>query len=300
MHKLACPKCHQALIQEGNSYKCINNHCYDIAKSKYINLLLNPDKASNNPGDSKESLQARKAYLTKGYYDIILNNVISLINKYQNNQQLEILDLGCGEGYYDGILNEVMHCLTKYTSSPRQLLDLGCGEGYYTYRIKELLNDDSTIYGLDISKEAINMATKYTKDIYWIVGNSKNIPILDHSLDFITALFTVVNQKELERTLKPGGYIIHVTANPNHLIEIKELIYDEIKVKSDKYIRLDFKNVESFDLVKTIEIPNREDALNLLKMTPHYYHIKKERRSVLDTLDKLNVTIDVKITVYQV
>ena len=144
------------------------------------------------------------------------------------------------------------------------------------------------------------MATKYTKDIYWIVGNSKNIPILDHSLDFITALFTVVNQKELERTLKPGGYIIHVTANPNHLIEIKELIYDEIKVKSDKYIRLDFKNVESFDLVKTIEIPNREDALNLLKMTPHYYHIKKERRSVLDTLDKLNVTIDVKITVYQV
>lgn len=268
MHKLACPKCHQALIQEGNSYKCINNHCYDIAKSKYINLLLNPDKASNNPGDSKESLQARKAYLTKGYYDIILNNVISLINKYQNNQQLEILDLGCGEGYY-------------------------------TNGLKNAFKNDN-IYGLDISKEAINMATKYTKDIYWIVGNSKNIPILDHSLDFITALFTVVNQKELERTLKPGGYIIHVTANPNHLIEIKELIYDEIKVKSDKYIRLGFKNVESFDLVKTIEIPNREDALNLLKMTPHYYHIKKERRSVLDTLDKLNVTIDVKITVYQV
>ena len=80
----------------------------------------------------------------------------------------------------------------------------------------------------------------------------------------------------------------------------KNVIYDEIKVKSDKYIRLDFKNVESFDLVKTIEIPNREDALNLLKMTPHYYHIKKERRSVLDTLDKLNVTIDVKVTVYQV
>ena len=73
------------------------------------------------------------------------------------------------------------------------------------------------------------MATRYTKDIYWIVGNSKNIPIDDHSLDVITALFTVVNAQEIERCLKKNGYIIHVTANPYHLVEFKELIYDEIK-----------------------------------------------------------------------
>lgn len=267
MHKLACPKCHEPLIRTGNSYKCIKSHCYDIAKNKYLNLLLNPDKATNNPGDSKESLIARKAYLTRGYYDIILNNVIDCIKRYRDNDKLNILDLGCGEGYYTRGLNEVFDC--------------------------------DTIYGLDISKEAINMATKYTKDIYWLVGNSKNLPFLDLSLDFITALFTVVNQDELKRTLKNGGYIIHVTANPKHLIEIKELIYDEIKVKSDKYIRLDFKAVESYDLVHLIHIDNRQDALNLLKMTPHYYHIKKERRNVLDTLERLSVTIDIKITVYR-
>lgn len=267
MHKLACPKCHEPIVQEGNSYKCSAGHCYDLAKSKYLNLLLNPDKATNNPGDSKESLIARKAYLTKGYYDVILNTVIACIKKYRKDAHLDILDLGCGEGYY-------------------------------TKGLKIAFNDD-TIYGLDISKEAINMATKYTKDVYWLVGNSKNLPIVDHSLDFITALFTVVNQDELRRSLKEGGYIIHVTANPNHLIEIKELIYDEIKVKSDKYIRLDFETVESYDLVHQVNIDNREDALNLLKMTPHYYHIKKERRGVLDTLEKLDVTIDIKITVYR-
>lgn len=267
MHKLACPKCHEPIEQIDNSYKCINNHCYDLAKSKYLNLLLNPDKASNNPGDSKESLIARKAFLTKGYYDVILNSVIDTIKQYQTVDDLEILDLGCGEGYY-------------------------------TYGLKQAFKQ-ANVYGLDISKIAVNMATKYTKDIYWLVGNSKNIPILDHSLDFVTALFTVVNQNELQRVLKPGGYIIHVTANSNHLIEIKELIYDEIKVKSDKFIRLGFNKVSSFDLVKKIHINNREDSLNLLKMTPHYYHIKKERRSVLDTLNTLDVTIDVKITVYQ-
>ena len=268
MHKLACPKCHEPIDKIDNSYKCSNNHCYDIAKSKYLNLLLNPDKATNNPGDSKESLIARKAYLTKGYYDIILNNVIDCIQRYRHSDKLDILDLGCGEGYY-------------------------------TWGLKKSFEKD-TIYGLDISKEAINMATKYTKDVYWLVGNSKNLPIIDHSLDFITALFTVVNQDELKRTLKDNGYIIHVTANPNHLIEIKELIYDEIKVKSDKYIRLDFKTIESYDLVSKVAINNRDDALNLLKMTPHYYHIKKERRNVLDTLKKLDITIDIKITIYQV
>ncbi len=165
---------------------------------------------------------------------------------------------------------------------------------------QQLNNDANTYYGLDISKEAINMATKYTKDIYWIVGNSKNIPIQDHSLDVICALFTVVNVDELKRCLKHDGYIIHVTANPKHLIEIKELIYDEVKVKSDEHIRLPFKVRESFDLVKTIHIINKDDSLNLLKMTPHFYHIKKERRHVLDTLESMDITIDIKITIYEI
>ena len=209
---------------------------------------------------------ARKAYLNKGYYDPILNQVITCIDEFKHQDDLSILDLGCGEGYY-------------------------------TQGLKKHF-ENSDIYGLDISKIAIDMATRYRKDITWLVGNSKNIPILDHSLDFICALFTVVNQDELKRALKEDGYIIHVTANNQHLIEIKELIYDEIKVKSDKYIRLDFNQVKSYDFKEKVHISNREDALNLLMMTPHYYHIKKEKRSVLDTLQGLDITIDIKVTVY--
>lgn len=268
MQKLACPKCHMPLQLEHKTFKCVHNHCYDISKRGYINLLLNSDKATNNPGDSKESLVARKAYLNKGYYDVILKQVIQMMDKYKKTENLNILDLGCGEGYYtQGIKKHFL---------------------------------DSDIYGLDISKTAIDMATRYRKDITWIVGNSKNIPILDHSLDFVCALFTVVNRDELKRILKDHGYIIHVTANPHHLIEIKHLIYDEIKVKSDKYLRLGFQEVESFDFIEKVHIPYREDALNLLKMTPHYYHIKKEKRGVLDTLQGIDITIDIKITVYEV
>lgn len=267
MHQLVCPKCHEPLVQEGKTYKCQNNHCYDIAKSQYINLLLNPDKATNNPGDNKESLLCRKSFLNQGYYDVILNEVVTYIQNHKRDN---------------------MH-----------ILDLGCGEGYYTYQMKQRLQD-ATVYGLDISKIGVMMASKYTKDIYWIVGNSKNIPLKDHSLDVITALFTVVNVDELKRCLKEDGYIIHVTANNKHLIEFKELIYDEVKVKSDEFIRLPFEVKESYDFKKTIHLKNREDTLNLLQMTPHYYHIKKEKRHVLDTLDAFDVTIDIRITVYAI
>lgn len=267
MHKLACPKCHQQLVLDNNTYRCENNHCFDLSKTKYINLLLNPDKACNLPGDNKESLLCRKEHLNQGYYDVILKEVVNYIKQHSHPD---------------------MH-----------ILDLGCGEGYYTYRIKEELNNDSTIYGLDISKDGVNMATKYTKDIYWIVGNSKNIPILDHSLDVITALFTVVNSDEIKRCLKEDGYMIHVTANNHHLVEFKELIYDEVKIKSDEYIRLPFEVLDSYDFKKTIHLRNKEDSLNLLKMTPHYYHIKKERRHVLDTLNDFDVTIDIRITIYK-
>lgn len=265
MNQLACPKCHEPLLLENNSYKCCNRHTYDLSKTKYLNLLLNPDKATNNPGDSKESLIARKLHLNAGYYDIIANTLCDLIHKYKQDS--------------------------------KEILDLGCGEGYYTKKIKESF-EQANVYGLDISKEAINMATKYRKDIYWLVGNTKNIPVLDHSMDIISGLFTVINKDEIERCLKQDGYMIHVTANAYHLVEFKELIYGEVKIKSDEYIRLPFNVVESFDIKQQVHLDTSEATLNLLKMTPHFYHIKKENRSILDELQPMDITIDVKFTVY--
>lgn len=262
---LVCPKCHKKLILNQKTYQCENNHCFDISKRGYINLLLNPDKNSNNPGDSKESLDARKAFLN--------------------------------QGYYDGILSEVLKMIRKYNPQAKEILDLGCGEGYYTSKLYEKF--PANYYALDISKIGIDKATRYSKDITWIVANSKNIPIEDKSLDIITALFTVVNSEEIKRTLKDSGYMIHVTANNKHLIEFKHLIYDEVKVKSDKFIRQPFEVVESYDYQKTISLKTKEATFHLLQMTPHFYHIKKEKRSLLDHLKPMNVTIDIKITVYK-
>ena len=71
--------------------------------------------------------------------------------------------------------------------------------------------------------------------------------------------------------------------------------------KNNKQIivtEIPFEVVKSYDFKQKIHLRNREDTLNLLKMTPHFYHIKKERRHVLDTLEDFDVTIDIRVTVY--
>ena len=58
---LVCPKCQKLLKKVNNSYLCSNNHCYDISKDGYVNLLLANQKHSTQPGDDIESL--RKAII---------------------------------------------------------------------------------------------------------------------------------------------------------------------------------------------------------------------------------------------
>ena len=47
MSILACPKCHEPLEIEGKTCKCINNHCYDIARQGYMNRVFDSCRASD-------------------------------------------------------------------------------------------------------------------------------------------------------------------------------------------------------------------------------------------------------------
>jgi len=89
---ILCPKCSQKLNKVNNTYKCLNNHSYDIAKQGYINLNMHN---SNNTGDNSEMINARKCFLEKGYYDFLLNEVNKLLSPNDS-----LVDLACGQGYY--------------------------------------------------------------------------------------------------------------------------------------------------------------------------------------------------------
>ena len=65
---LRCPVCGQTLNQQEKTLVCGNRHSFDIARQGYVNLLPVTQKHSKHPGDTRDMVAARRAFLDRGYY----------------------------------------------------------------------------------------------------------------------------------------------------------------------------------------------------------------------------------------
>ena len=260
---ISCPVCSHLLIKEQNTYKCENNHTFDLAKEGYLNLLLNAKKTS---GDSKEMMAARRDFLAKGYYEKLSDRV---------NQRLK-----------------------KSHLTDQAILDIGCGEGYYLSRFqKEIAPKASNFYGMDISKLGIRMAAKKNPMIHWLVANFAKLPFKEKSVSTVLSMFAEYSVPEIDRILTDDGNIIIVRAANNHLIELKNIIYPEIheKVKTSSIKTFPGFCVEQENFSYKVTIQSIEDLLSLLLMTPHYWKIKPEGIENLKKFEFLEVTISIEI-----
>jgi len=276
-HNLACPIDGKRLESREKQLVCENGHVFDVARQGYVNLLPVQHKRTKDPGDSKEMVLARAHFLNTGIYQTIANTLTGIaIALIENNFSVEsgetcFLDAGCGEGYY---LNSLFN----------------------TFKSKDGDRNLSFI-GLDISKPAIIEAAKRNKQISWIVGTNRQPPVADNSVDIIICVFGFQSFEGFNKCLKPGGKIILVEPGLNHLKELREIIYKEVK-KTDPQ---DLSFVEEMGLsvvdtqplqFKTCEI-NNEQIQNLLIMTPHFYRATKDGREAASKLQKLELSVDV-------
>ncbi|MGY0395400.1 putative RNA methyltransferase [Fusobacterium sp. SYSU M8A802] len=271
---IICPVCKEKLIKNERTYRCENNHSFDMGKQGYLNLLLSNQKHSKTPGDDKEMVLSRKRFLEKDYYKIISNSVNELIKENLGDKKsVNILDIGCGEGYYTGNIKEFL----------------------------ENLEIESRIVGIDISKEAVISAAKTYKNIDWIVASATNIPVTDESLDFIICMFAKIIPEEKMRTLKKGGKLIVVSTGENHLIELKKVVYES--VRTEFYSPIEdlkiFKHCKRVNCVGKSFIKENESIRNLFDMTPYKWRSPKAGVERLFSLDSLEITIDVNIDVFE-
>lgn len=281
---LKCPNCSKVLKIIDKSYKCENNHSFDISKYGHINLLLSNQKNSKAPGDNKEMVIARKGFLDENYYSGISDRVNQIVNSY-------IIE--------NSTLNK--------EESEVNILDTGCGEGYYTERLRKSLEEKNikkfNIYGLDISKEAIILASKTYKKIDWMVASATHLPFLDESLDFIICMFAKIVPEEKMRCLKKGGKLIVVSTGENHLQELKQVVYET--VKKDFYLpALDeslkiFKHLETIKNSYTTKIETKDHIENLFNMTPYRWRSPEAGVKKLFELDSLEVTVEVSIDIFE-
>ena len=94
---LRCPICGNPLMRTDRCFRCDSGHSFDVARQGYVNLLPVQQKHSAQPGDSKEQVLARRAFLEGDFYLPIVQTLCQLAKKLGCIGP--VLDAGCGEGY---------------------------------------------------------------------------------------------------------------------------------------------------------------------------------------------------------
>jgi 23S rRNA (guanine745-N1)-methyltransferase len=240
---LSCPVCHQPLKRQENSWCCADGHSFDAARQGYVNLLTPQQRHSRHPGDTREMVAARRAFLDAGFYAPIARELTAQLAELAPGAQ--VMDAGCGEGYYLSALLQVRP-------------DLDC-------------------CGVDISKDAVRYAAVREKHALWAVGTAAHLPVPDSSCDAVICMFAMTVPAEFHRVLKPNGIFLQVQAGRGHLMALKERIYPQILDKGaqpplEAGFALEAERVLHFPIA--LETP--EQVQQLLTMTPHFWRISRE------------------------
>ena len=263
--ELKCPLCGERLTASEKSLRCPAGHSFDVARQGYIHLLPVQSKHSAAPGDTREQVLSRRSFLETLAYAPICD-----------------------------ALTEAAR--VRHLSG--QLLDAGCGEGWYSARLAENLGLSLT--GLDISKEAVRCAAAKYKGHQWLCASASRLPVEDGSVDLLTSLFAVTFPEEFRRVLKKDGYLFQVLAAQDHLMGLKNIIYDEILLREKDSV----PDLPGFTLEESIPIRftftvEGEQVGALFSMTPHVYRIGPAGAERLRATQRLTDTASCVLNIYR-
>ena len=263
---LKCPVCGETIGIDNNCYVCKNRHSFDIAKEGYVNFLCGGHRAGVLIGDNKDMACSRQNFLSKGYFDSLINQIKICLDSFGLNNGC-VLDICCGEGYYSSKLAE-----------------------YFSYQF----------YGFDISKEMVRIAAKKKSPVTYFVANMAHLPINDSSVDIAFHLFAPFHNDEFSRVLKAGGYLISVIPGRRHLFELKEIMYENAYENDEQPPQSDgFALVDTIHVSDTITLNDSQDIMSLLKMTPYFYHTSDEGKARLSSLSSLTTEIEFVVLIYK-
>lgn len=270
---LACPVCGAPLERAEKSFLCLSQnggkrHCFDISSSGYADLSYR----NGGSGDPKDAVNDRTAFLEKGYYK--------------------------------PLSDEILNICARHLPSDFFLIDAGCGEGYYSDRIASVFKD-SYIFGADLSKHAVHRASvrrnmRGGQNSFFCVASVFSLPVLSQTANCVLSMFAPIAEQEISRVLKDGGILIVGAAGERHLYELKDAIYDEVHLNDPREdlpssMFLIGKNNVSYK----INIDNSDDIGRLFGMTPYKFRTSPKSMKLLSELNTLEVEINVDFYVYR-
>ena len=264
-----CPICKGSIknVTE-NSVICKNNHCFNMSKKGYINLIKNNNKTIYD----KDLFEARSKIYDQKVYEILSEEIINIVDKYTTGEKINyVLDAGCGEGYY---LNQLY--------------------------LDEKINKKCRLIGIDIAREGVALATRFENRVFWSVSDLSNLPFDDNKIDVILDILSPSNFREFARVLNKKGIIIKVIPEENYLQEIRNQI--AAYIKKDKYSNKNIVDVfeSNLDIVYEKRITYKVKDFNLedfIKMTPLTSSLTQNQIDELVKSGINSITIDLKVVV---
>lgn len=306
MSLFICPLCQSPLQPAVDTWRCDGSlhpkqtsHPFDVARQGYVNLLPVQQKKSKAPGDSQESIDARKRFLNHGHYAPLQELISQKMTELLSNDEL----------------------IDKQDSKTVNWLDIGCGEGYYTQAMAQMGSDViDTLIAADISKPAVVELAKVSKiagrlwyqprkedtakttAVYPLVTSAAHLPLRPHSMTGISSIFSPILPEAFVNVLMDGGYLIIAKPDVGHLATMRDALFDDVREHdSDKFLQ---ELAPYFTLVETCLVSTEltlsaEDLADLMTMTPYAYRARSEKKqALLAAVETVAFSTEAKFVVY--
>jgi 23S rRNA (guanine745-N1)-methyltransferase len=252
---LICLYCAAALVREAGAWRCTNGHAFDVARDGTVYL-----RRTRNAGDDADMLRARRAFLDRGHYAPLADLLSRAVEDF---------------------IQDAAHVAD--VPLPIDLLDSGCGEGYYLESLQRHLAASvpaahCRYWGLDSSRHAAHMAARRCREGQVIVGDCKDLlPFATGSLGVLIDVFAPRNPAEFARVLAPGGLLLVVIPNPDHLAALREG-YSMLGIEEDKerHVLASLDGCFSAPALQTLELHMdlmEEEISWLIAMSPSGRHL---------------------------
>ncbi len=274
LNTLRCPLCQQSMtlrVSSGGASASLvcagaRRHCYDVASSGYINLAT---PGHSDGGDSKDAVRARRDFLNLGYYAPAAEGLVDAVSRYARNGVL--IDAGCGEGYYSELL-------------AKKGFSVAC---------------------VDLSRPAVDAAAKRFSRAglshgFFGVASVYTLPFADESADVLVNVFAPCAEQEFCRVLKPNGILAVMYAGKDHLMGLKQAIYDTVHENDGRAdLPKDLRQIDEQRVHFEISVEGSDALQNLFAMTPYYWKTSREDGEKLKKLAILTTTVDMMIAIYK-
>lgn len=267
---LACIRCGQMIALQDQSLLCPNGHRFDIARQGYF-------------------------YLTSVHQD----------SKYQHDLWTARRTIIQEYGLFESAMSEIKQIILNFCEKlgqPPTIIDAGMGEGSHLAQILPTLPAHSHVYGLDLSRQGVQLATDYVGDFLPLVADISHLPFKDDSCHIILSILSPANYDEFKRIAasQAGAILLKLIPNPDYL---KEIRHELTLIRGKDYESYDNQAVidifrEHFREGQSQKIQAELDltppmAQALITMTPLTWDLAPEEQAELlnRLLDKGTVTL---------